>query len=187
LRFSLSILIGSGFFGPDSIRPFDRGTVERDLQANKFKTKDLTEAIKQALDPTEFDKEIKKLKDAQRKEDEGEAEEKDGKSKKRPTPAKKAPTPPAKKTPAPKAKPAPKANPTPAKPTKPAATEKKPAASIPAVTTLRKRRGTQSQIVTEETDNQRDAKRSVCILWVEMIRNFVSNTTYRCTAYFRNY
>ncbi|CAM0138063.1 unnamed protein product [Umbelopsis sp. WA50703] len=149
-----------GFFGPDSIRPFDRGTVERDLQANKFKTKDLTEAIKQALDPTEFDKEIKKLKDAQRKEDEGEAEEKDGKSKKRPTPAKKAPTPPAKKTPAPKAKPAPKANPTPAKPTKPAATEKKPAASIPAVTTLRKRRGTQSQIVTEETDNQRDAKRS---------------------------
>lgn len=152
-----------GFFGPDSIRPFERGAVERDLEANKFKTKDLTEAVKQALDPTEFDKEIKKLKEAQKKEEEGGSDEKNGKSKKKPTPAKKAPTPPAKKTPVPKAKPAPapaKAKPTPVKVAKPAATEKKPAASIPATTTLRKRRGTQSQVVTEEADNQRDAKRS---------------------------
>ncbi|KAG2176240.1 hypothetical protein INT43_005474, partial [Umbelopsis isabellina] len=133
-----------GFFGPDSIRPFDRSAVERDLQANKFKTKDLTEAVKQALDPTEFDKEIKKLKEAQRKEEEGGSDEKNAKSKKKAAPTKKAPSPPAKKTPVPKAKPAPtKAKPTPVKATKPAATEKQPAPSIPATTTLRKRRGTQ--------------------------------------------
>jgi hypothetical protein len=42
----------SGFFGPDCVRPFDRATVERDLKAKKFKTKDLEIAIHQALDPS---------------------------------------------------------------------------------------------------------------------------------------
>ncbi|KAI9473649.1 MAG: hypothetical protein EXX96DRAFT_610576 [Benjaminiella poitrasii] len=41
-----------GFFGPDCVRPFDRETVERDLKAKKFKTKDLELAIHQALDPS---------------------------------------------------------------------------------------------------------------------------------------
>ncbi|KAI8080738.1 uncharacterized protein B0P05DRAFT_539390 [Gilbertella persicaria] len=41
-----------GFFGPDCVRPFDRATVERDLKAKKFKTKDLETAIHQALDPS---------------------------------------------------------------------------------------------------------------------------------------
>lgn len=41
-----------GFFGPDCVRPFDRATVERDLKAKKFKTKDLEIAIHQALDPS---------------------------------------------------------------------------------------------------------------------------------------
>ncbi|KAI9287349.1 hypothetical protein BC943DRAFT_275093 [Umbelopsis sp. AD052] len=81
-----------GFFGSDSIRPFDRDTVERDLKANKFKTKDLTTAIQQALDPTEFDKEVKQLRDAQRKE-EGQERKDAAKSKKKQPAAKKEPSP----------------------------------------------------------------------------------------------
>ncbi|KAL9540627.1 hypothetical protein PS6_010671 [Mucor atramentarius] len=42
----------SGFFGPDCIRPFDREAVERDLRDKKFKTKDLENAVHQALDPS---------------------------------------------------------------------------------------------------------------------------------------
>ncbi|KAL7331405.1 hypothetical protein PS15p_203599 [Mucor circinelloides] len=41
-----------GFFGPDCIRPFDREAVERDLRDKKFKTKDLENAVHQALDPS---------------------------------------------------------------------------------------------------------------------------------------
>ncbi|GAN08751.1 P-loop containing nucleoside triphosphate hydrolase protein [Mucor ambiguus] len=41
-----------GFFGPDCIRPFDREAVERDLKDKKFKTKDLENAVHQALDPS---------------------------------------------------------------------------------------------------------------------------------------
>lgn len=41
-----------GFFGPDCIRPFDREVVERDLKDKKFKTKDLENAVHQALDPS---------------------------------------------------------------------------------------------------------------------------------------
>ncbi|KAI8085137.1 uncharacterized protein BX664DRAFT_338602 [Halteromyces radiatus] len=41
-----------GFFGPDSIRPFNKVNVEKDLKAKKFKTKDLEMAVREALDPT---------------------------------------------------------------------------------------------------------------------------------------
>ncbi|KAI8333716.1 hypothetical protein BC941DRAFT_434275 [Chlamydoabsidia padenii] len=44
-----------GFFGPDSIRPFNKADVEKDLKAKKFKTKDLERAIREALDPTWID------------------------------------------------------------------------------------------------------------------------------------
>ncbi|ORZ23380.1 hypothetical protein BCR42DRAFT_343981 [Absidia repens] len=40
-----------GFFGPDSIRPFDKANVEKDLKAKKFKTKDLELAVREALNP----------------------------------------------------------------------------------------------------------------------------------------
>lgn len=150
-----------GFFGSDSIRPFDRDTVERDLKANKFKTKDLTTAIQQALDPTEFDKEVKQLRDAQRKE-EGQERKDAAKSKKKQPAAKKEPSPAKKATPAkPTAENKTKAAATP-KPTK--AQEKpqeKPQEIIPAVpTSSRKRRGTQAREVSETTDNARDSKRS---------------------------
>lgn len=45
----------SGFFGADSIRPFNADMVERDLKAKKFKTKDLELAVRQALDPSLLD------------------------------------------------------------------------------------------------------------------------------------
>ncbi|KAI8339432.1 hypothetical protein BC941DRAFT_420470 [Chlamydoabsidia padenii] len=41
-----------GFFGPDSIRPFNKVNVEKDLKAKKFKTKDLEMAVREALDPS---------------------------------------------------------------------------------------------------------------------------------------
>ncbi|KAI8139349.1 hypothetical protein BJV82DRAFT_521818 [Fennellomyces sp. T-0311] len=46
-----------GFFGPDAIRPFNSENVERDLKAKKFKTKDLENAVRQALDPSLLEKE----------------------------------------------------------------------------------------------------------------------------------
>lgn len=117
-------------------------------------------AIKQALDPIEFDKEVKEMKEAQRKEDEQERKE-TSKSKKK-APVKKE-SPPAKKAPAPKSKavaePKPKAA---SKQSK--ATESKPAGII-APTTSRKRRGTQTQDQQDATDNPRDTKRSVSCTW----------------------
>jgi hypothetical protein len=69
----------SGFFGPDCIRPFNRETVESDLKAKKFKTKDLENAIHQALDPAilkaEEEAERREEEEAERREEE-EAEEK---------------------------------------------------------------------------------------------------------------
>lgn len=44
-------MLTSGFFGADSIRPFDKANVEKDLKAKKFKTKDLERAVLEALDP----------------------------------------------------------------------------------------------------------------------------------------
>ncbi|KAI9312850.1 hypothetical protein BX666DRAFT_2020791 [Dichotomocladium elegans] len=41
-----------GFFGPDAIKPFHPDNVERDLNDKKFKTKDLENAIRQALYPS---------------------------------------------------------------------------------------------------------------------------------------
>lgn len=61
----------SGFFGPDCVRPFDRATVERDLKAKKFKTKDLETAIHQALDPSI----LKAEEEAEQEEEEEEEEE----------------------------------------------------------------------------------------------------------------
>lgn len=158
-------VFNSGFFGPDSIRPFDRDTVERDLKANKFKTKDLTTAIQQALDPTEFDKEVKQLRDAQRKE-EGQERKESAKSKKKQPAAKKEPSP-AKKAAATAAKPAAenktKAAATP-KPTKvQEKPQEKPQDIIPAASSSRKRRGTQAREVSDATDNGRDSKRSVSL------------------------
>ncbi|CAO3606926.1 unnamed protein product [Cunninghamella echinulata] len=46
-----------GFFGPDSIRPFNRANVEKDLKARKFKTKDLELAVREALDPSALEEE----------------------------------------------------------------------------------------------------------------------------------
>ncbi|GAA5806699.1 hypothetical protein MFLAVUS_000047 [Mucor flavus] len=60
-----------GFFGPDCVRPFDRATVERDLKAKKFKTKDLETAIHQALDPSI----LKAEEEAEQEEEEEEEEE----------------------------------------------------------------------------------------------------------------
>jgi hypothetical protein len=62
----------SGFFGSDSIRPFDVDAVERDLKAKKFKTKDLELAVRQALDPSLLDEEED---DEDEEEDEQEEEE----------------------------------------------------------------------------------------------------------------
>ncbi|ORE11286.1 Tudor/PWWP/MBT [Rhizopus microsporus var. microsporus] len=44
-----------GFFGPESVRPFDREEVERDLKAKKYRTKELIHAIQQALNPSSFE------------------------------------------------------------------------------------------------------------------------------------
>ncbi|KAI9254854.1 hypothetical protein BY458DRAFT_520521 [Sporodiniella umbellata] len=53
-----------GFFGPDSVRRFEKEQVDRDLKAKKYRTKGLERAIHQALDPhfveTEKDKRGKK-------------------------------------------------------------------------------------------------------------------------------
>ncbi|SAM01734.1 hypothetical protein [Absidia glauca] len=57
-----------GFFGPDSIRPFDKVNVEKDLKAKKFKTKDLEMAVREALDPRLMDQDA---------EDEGEEDDND--------------------------------------------------------------------------------------------------------------
>lgn len=165
LLFTNHSVFNSGFFGPDSIRPFDRDTVERDLKANKFKTKDLTTAIQQALDPTEFDKEVKQMRDAQRKE-EGQERKETAKSKKKQSAAKKEPSP-AKKAAA-AAKPAAenkaKASATP-KPTKvQEKPQEKPQDIIPTASSSRKRRGTQAREVSDSTDNARDSKRSVSLI-----------------------
>ncbi|KAI8889952.1 Tudor/PWWP/MBT [Backusella circina FSU 941] len=44
-----------GFFGPDAIRPFNPVNVQDDLDAKKFRTRDLEIAIRQALNPTYLD------------------------------------------------------------------------------------------------------------------------------------
>ncbi|RUS20375.1 hypothetical protein BC938DRAFT_475573 [Jimgerdemannia flammicorona] len=62
-------VFGTGFFGPDLIRPFDRDEVERDLKAKKFKSKDLELAVRQALDPSLVNR---KSEDADEEEEEGE-------------------------------------------------------------------------------------------------------------------
>lgn len=63
-------LIGcdSGFFGPEMIRPFDPVAVERDMKAKKFKTRELENAVRQALDPSLLEEE-------EQEEDEDEDEE----------------------------------------------------------------------------------------------------------------
>lgn len=61
-------LMISGFFGPDSIRPFNKINVEKDLKAKKFKTKDLEMAVREALDPSMME---------QDEEDEGEEDDND--------------------------------------------------------------------------------------------------------------
>ncbi|KAI8974904.1 hypothetical protein BDB01DRAFT_728615 [Pilobolus umbonatus] len=68
-----------GFFGPDLIRPFDRTSVERDLKAKKFKTKDLETAVNQALDPSL----LKAKEEAEAAEDKEEEEEEEEKPKKK--------------------------------------------------------------------------------------------------------
>ncbi|KAK4518218.1 uncharacterized protein ATC70_001570 [Mucor velutinosus] len=68
-----------GFFGPDCIRPFDREAVERDLKDKKFKTKDLENAVHQALDPSilRAQEEAEAAAAAAEEEDEDEPEEGD--------------------------------------------------------------------------------------------------------------
>ncbi|CAO3591390.1 unnamed protein product [Absidia cylindrospora] len=61
-----------GFFGPDSIRPFNKVNVEKDLKAKKFKTKDLEMAVREALDPTLIED---REEEDEEEEDEGEEEE----------------------------------------------------------------------------------------------------------------
>ncbi|KAI8059844.1 hypothetical protein BC940DRAFT_350939 [Gongronella butleri] len=73
-----------GFFGPDSIRPFNKDAVERDLKAKKFKTKDLEMAVREALDPNMEDD----VDDEEQDEDDdaapGPSRQKKGKKKKTP-------------------------------------------------------------------------------------------------------
>ncbi|KAI8379588.1 uncharacterized protein BYT42DRAFT_569307 [Radiomyces spectabilis] len=64
-----------GFFGPDCIRPFDRATVERDLKAKKFKTKDLEIAVRQALDPSLLEELEEEEEEEEEEEPEDEEEE----------------------------------------------------------------------------------------------------------------
>jgi hypothetical protein len=154
-------VFNSGFFGSDSIRPFDHDAVERDLKANKFKTKDLTIAIQQALNPTEFDKEVKQLRDAQRKE-EGQERKEAAKSKKKQPAAKKEPSPAKKAAPAkPAAENKTKAAATPKATKMQEKPQEKSQDIIPAASSSRKRRGTQAREVSDTTDNARDSKRSV--------------------------
>ncbi|KAJ2962940.1 hypothetical protein NQZ79_g2023 [Umbelopsis isabellina] len=63
-----------GFFGADSIRPFDADAVERDLKAKKFKTKDLELAVRQALDPSLLDDEEEEEEEEEDEEEEDEEE-----------------------------------------------------------------------------------------------------------------
>lgn len=87
----------SGFFGPDAIRPFDPQEVENDLNAKKYKTKDLEMAIRQALNPsllTELEEEEEGEEEEEQKEESEEpvVEKKEStaskklKGKKKPTP-----------------------------------------------------------------------------------------------------
>ncbi|KAI9289347.1 hypothetical protein BC943DRAFT_314136 [Umbelopsis sp. AD052] len=66
-----------GFFGADSIRPFNADAVERDLKAKKFKTKDLELAVRQALDPSllEVDEEDEEEEDDDEEEEGGDVPE----------------------------------------------------------------------------------------------------------------
>ena len=58
----------SGFFGPESVRPFDREEVERDLKAKKYRTKELIHAIQQALNPSSLEeKERETNRDSQKR------------------------------------------------------------------------------------------------------------------------
>lgn len=52
----------SGFFGPECIRPFDKETVKNELKAKKYKSKDLELAIRQALDPSLNEENLKPTK-----------------------------------------------------------------------------------------------------------------------------
>ncbi|KAG1035548.1 hypothetical protein G6F43_013208 [Rhizopus delemar] len=51
-----------GFFGPECIRPFDKETVKNELKAKKYKSKDLELAIRQALDPSLNEENLKPTK-----------------------------------------------------------------------------------------------------------------------------
>ncbi|KAI8382252.1 hypothetical protein BD560DRAFT_386082 [Blakeslea trispora] len=64
-----------GFFGPDAIRPFDNESVENDLKAKKFKTKDLELAVRQALNPSLLTQLEDEEKDEDEEDEEGEDEE----------------------------------------------------------------------------------------------------------------
>ncbi|GAA5817397.1 hypothetical protein MFLAVUS_010943 [Mucor flavus] len=82
-----------GFFGPDAIRPFDPQEVENDLNAKKYKTKDLEMAIRQALNPsllTELEEEEEEEEEEEKSEEPVEKKEntasKKLKGKKKPTP-----------------------------------------------------------------------------------------------------
>ncbi|KAL0076612.1 hypothetical protein F4703DRAFT_1884382 [Phycomyces blakesleeanus] len=44
-----------GFVGADNIKPFKNEDVEKDLSEKKFKSKDLEDAVRHALDPSEED------------------------------------------------------------------------------------------------------------------------------------
>ncbi|CAO3591238.1 unnamed protein product [Absidia cylindrospora] len=61
-----------GFFGPDSIRPFDKVNVEKDLKAKKFKNKDLELAVREALNPALMEEEKDNQDDDHDKDDEQE-------------------------------------------------------------------------------------------------------------------
>jgi hypothetical protein len=65
----------SGFFGADSIKPFNADAVERDLKAKKFKTKDLELAVRQALDPSLLDMDEDDDEEEDDEEEEGGADE----------------------------------------------------------------------------------------------------------------
>ncbi|KAI7887106.1 hypothetical protein K492DRAFT_31609 [Lichtheimia hyalospora FSU 10163] len=64
-----------GFFGPEMIRPFDPVVVERDMKAKKFKTRELENAVRQALDPSLLEEEEQEDDDEEDEEEEEEEEE----------------------------------------------------------------------------------------------------------------
>ncbi|KAI9323665.1 hypothetical protein BX666DRAFT_1889172 [Dichotomocladium elegans] len=74
-----------GFFGPDAIRPFDSENVERDLTAKKFKTKELENAVRQALNPSLLQKDEEENDDDEDDEDEQASEEEETAKKSRRT------------------------------------------------------------------------------------------------------